>query len=109
MNKLKELRLLKKLSQAQVASHLGITSQAYGNYEGSRREPDNATACKLADLFDVSLDYLLGRTDIRTIAIPDNLNDVQIAFAGGLDGLTQEDLDDVSEYIKFIKSRKNKD
>lgn len=62
--RLKKLRLNKKLTQQDVANLLGITRQAYGYYESetSKREPDLASVKKLAELFDVTTDYLLGRT-----------------------------------------------
>lgn len=40
--------------------------------------------------------------------LPDALNNVQLAFFEGIKDLTQEDLEDISNYIEFIKSRKNK-
>lgn len=61
MLKLKELRTEKKLKQLEVANFLGITSQAYGNYESGKRQPDPENLLKLADYFNVSVDYLLGR------------------------------------------------
>lgn len=59
--RLKELRANKKLSQTQIAMRLHISRAAYSNYETGIRFPDARTLCKLADLFDVSVDYLLGR------------------------------------------------
>ena len=56
---LKELRKEKKVSQCDVATALGVTRSAYGNYELGVREPDYATLIKLADYFGVSTDYLL--------------------------------------------------
>ena len=66
-----EMRHRKGLSQAQVAQHLNITYQAYSLYETNKRQMNYATLCLLADLFEVSTDYLLGRED----AIPSFLND----------------------------------
>ncbi len=57
------LRQQKKKTQAEMANLLGITRQAYGYYEKGEREPDTESLNKLADFFDVSVDYLLGRTD----------------------------------------------
>ena len=63
MEKLKSLRKAQKLTQEDVGKHLGITGQSYSNYENNNREPDFATISKLADYFNVSVDYLLDRTD----------------------------------------------
>ncbi|WP_258959121.1 helix-turn-helix domain-containing protein [Paenibacillus tyrfis] len=61
--RLRELRGKKKWTQKEVAEKLGITESGYGYYEQGRREPSNETLNKLAELFSVSTDYLLGRTD----------------------------------------------
>ena len=60
---LKKLRVEKGWSQQYVASQLKITQQAYANYESGKREPDNNTLVKLGEIFDVSVDYLLGRPE----------------------------------------------
>lgn len=62
--RLKEARKNKGLKQREVASYLGIRDRSYQNYEGGDREPEYKTLIALADLFDVTTDYLLGRTDI---------------------------------------------
>lgn len=58
-----ELRKKKKLTQSDVAKRLGIPRGTYSNYELGNREPDFSTAEKLADIFEVSIDYLLGRSE----------------------------------------------
>ncbi len=63
--RLKELRKKKGLTQGQVAIYCDITEKAYQNYELMTREPKLSILIKIADLFDVSLDYLVGRTDIN--------------------------------------------
>lgn len=52
--------------QKDVAEKLGISESAYGYYEQGRREPSNDTLRQLADIFNVNIDYLLGRTDDPT-------------------------------------------
>lgn len=56
---LKQLREEKRLSQKDIADYLGITRQAVASYELAKREPDYEVLKKLADYFDVSIDYLL--------------------------------------------------
>lgn len=58
--RLKKLRKAKGLSQTQLANELGMIQQTYSNYENEKREPNIATLIKLADYFDVSVDYLIG-------------------------------------------------
>lgn len=62
-DRLQESRKRKKLTQKEVAAHLGIAVRSYQNYEGGQRQPDFETLAALADYFEVTTDYLLGRTD----------------------------------------------
>jgi len=65
MNRLKQLRLEKKLLQSDIAKIINKTDRAVGQYEREERDPGSKTWATLADYFDVSLDYLLGKTDIK--------------------------------------------
>ena len=58
-----ELRKLNNLTQKQVANQLGISQPSYIRYENGKAEPSLENLIKLADLFDVSIDYLCGRKD----------------------------------------------
>ena len=58
-----ELRKQSTLTQQQVAKKLGITQPSYIRYEIGNSEPTLENLVKLADLFDVSVDYLLGRSN----------------------------------------------
>lgn len=62
-DRLKECRKAKGLTQMQVATYCDITEKAYQNYELMTREPRIEILVRIADLFEVSLDYLTGRTD----------------------------------------------
>ena len=61
--RLKELRKQRKVSQLKMALDLNMNQNTISRYENMEREADYATLISLADYFDVSLDYLLGRTD----------------------------------------------
>ena len=62
-DRLKECRKEKGLTQNQVAIYADITEKTYQNYELATREPKLNILIKIADVFDVSLDYLTGRSD----------------------------------------------
>ncbi len=63
-NRIKELRHSKNLSQLDLARILGVSTSTIGMYEQGRREPNNKMLLKLAQALDVSVDYLIGATDI---------------------------------------------
>ena len=65
--RLKQCRKEKGLTQWEVAVYCDISEKAYQNYELMTREPKLEILAKVADLFDVSLDYLVGRTDIKPV------------------------------------------
>lgn len=58
---LKILRNSKKLTQSDMGKILNITAPTYNGYETEKYEPNIETLCKLADFYNVTLDYLVGR------------------------------------------------
>ena len=63
--RMKELRTERNLSQDSVSKELNIGIATYCRYEQSKREPTASVLERMADYYDVSVDYLLGRSDIR--------------------------------------------
>ena len=61
--RLKKLRKDRKISQLKLAIDLNMNQNTISRYENMEREADYETLVKFADYFQVSLDYLLGRTD----------------------------------------------
>lgn len=61
--RLKELRRRRHISQLKLGLDLNINQNTISRYETGEREADYKTLIKIADYFDVSLDYLLGRSD----------------------------------------------
>ena len=61
--RLKKLRKERNISQLRLAIDLNMNQNTISRYENREREADYETLIKFADYFDVSLDYLLGRTD----------------------------------------------
>ena len=58
-----EQRKLNKVTQRQMAEFLQIAQPSYIRYENGTSEPSLESLVKIADYFDVSVDYLLGRTE----------------------------------------------
>lgn len=62
--RLRDLRLNQGLSQKVIADYLGCSTVVYSRYETGSREPSMDTLTRLADYFNVSIDYLTGKSDI---------------------------------------------
>ena len=63
MNKLKDLRLQKGVTQFELAAYLYIKQNTYSQYENERRQLPVDIMIKLSRYYEVSIDYLLGLTD----------------------------------------------
>lgn len=63
--RLKGLREEKGLSQKELTDRLLLNRSTYARYETSSTQPDYSTLFKLADFYGVSVDYILGRTNVR--------------------------------------------
>ena len=105
--RLKELRTKAGVSQEKLGKIVNVSQQAVGKWEKAIAEPDSETLKKLASYFDVSVDYLLGNSDIPNpeLRIPDEYKDLPIAFYEGAKDLTQEDIDAVIKFMEFLKAQ----
>lgn len=62
-NRLKDLRTTKGLTQKQLAAQLDVSGNTVYAWENDLQEPSMQSLLKLSEIFDVSLDYLFGKTD----------------------------------------------
>lgn len=91
--RLKQLREEKGYSQEYIAEYLGVKQQTYSRYENNVTEPDINTIIKLAALFNVSSDYLLGLSGFRK---------------GNLDQLPNEIKNEVKNFIEYLVGKSKK-
>lgn len=61
MNRIRELRKKHKISMKALGQYVGVAESTISLYETEKRQPDNSVLIKIAELFNVSVDYLLGR------------------------------------------------
>ena len=66
--KLKALREEKKISQSELANTFNLSQSTIAYYEANKKQPNFKTIIQLADYFNVTIDYLLDRTDIKTLS-----------------------------------------
>lgn len=92
-NQLLNLRTNKGSTQKQVADYIGCSYQCYQKYENGTREADYNALSKLAEFFNTSVDYLLGRTELN--APPLQWTDEEKAAGVGAHGtnLSKEEWD----------------
>lgn len=90
-------------SKTYVANHIGLNSmQTYANWEYGRSEPDQESTKRLANLFDVSIDYLLGNNQTPKWATSKDVLDLKDFLDGNVgmaydgEGLTKEELERVN-------------
>nr|PZN02741.1 MAG: XRE family transcriptional regulator [Bacillota bacterium] len=69
--RIKSLREERKITQQELARYLGVSQKTISNYENGERSPDPDTLRKIADYFDVTVDYLLGRSNHRQLTRKD--------------------------------------
>ncbi|MCT3586966.1 XRE family transcriptional regulator [Levilactobacillus brevis] len=76
-SRIRELRKDKKLTQEQLGKVLNVSKASISGYENETREPDSKSLVKIAEYFDVSLDYLLGKNQTPKWANKKDTNDLE--------------------------------
>lgn len=89
-DKLKALRIEKKMTQKQVADRIGLAISAVSSYESGSRYPSYDVLLKLARIFHVSTDYLLGVTETRNIDVT---------------GLTDHEINTISQFVDMLRNK----
>lgn len=106
MENLKKLRNNHNLTQQDLSLQLNISQQVYSRYEKGSREPDFETLIKIADYFNVSLDYLLGRIDENKPSAEPPLSDEEKALLLLFSQIPKDKQQLVLEMIKVALSGK---
>ncbi len=104
MNRLKQLRLERGLLQSDIAKVIKKSERIVGFYETGERDMNTETLSTLADFFNVSIDYLLGKNDIRNIE-----DEFKTIYSKEIEGLTEEEIKEALEFYKMIKNRRKKE
>lgn len=101
IERLKKLRKEGKLTQKDIATFLNISQPAYQQFESGKKKMNLETLEKLADYFNVSTDYLLGKTDFPDIDLEvdiDNAIDNSVAYDGT--PITDNDREIIKDFLK---------
>lgn len=101
--RLKTLRKQVKLTQTQIAEKLDISQQAYASWERGVKKPTQENLVKIAQVLDVTVDYLVGNSD----STEDELDNIELLFRMNSKGLTDEEKEIFKkELIEFMEERK---
>lgn len=100
VERLRALRERKGLTQGQAAKKMGIVRTTYSNYEAGNREPDHETLAKMADFFEVTVDYLLGKTNFPSDKVRNDLMDAY-------DRLPEAEKRIIQDMIKALEKQRN--
>ena len=105
MNRIKELRKSRGLSQAQLAAELKVHQTAVSQWETERTDPDMESARMLSDFFGVTIDYLLGHAVVQ-----EELDDVYLNLArSARDRELKLDPSDIEFILDFAQKLKDRD
>lgn len=119
-DRIKNLRDSEDIQQIDFAKKIGVSNVVLSRYESGERRPDYDTLLKISDYFDVTTDYLLGKTDSpKTISVNSDkaffmnkiateFPDIDLMFKD-MESMTGEEMQEVYDYIKFKKSLKKED
>lgn len=103
--RLKNLRKQAHLTQVDVAEKLGISQPAYASWERGIKKPTQENLIKIAHIFNVSIDYLVGKSDVELEDV--ELDNVELLFRMNSQGLTEEEKKIFKkELIEFMEKRK---
>ena len=112
--RLKSLRMEKNMRQEDLAEMLKVHRATVGKYETEERFPDKATLLLLSGFFNVSLDYLLGKSDIRNPYVQESLdskvNEPDTGYPSyGIDltGLPPEAIRQIEDYVRYVRQKFN--
>ena len=99
--RLKELRKSKKMRQEDIAVQLGISRGQYASVERGKYDLTQKNMLMLASIYDVTLDYMMGRTDVRE-KMPIKLSAVEVELIKTLHEINQEKL--TCSILEFLKN-----
>lgn len=103
--RLKNLRKQAHLTQVDVAEKLGISQPAYASWERGLKKPTQENLVKIAQILNVSIDYLVGNSDEKLKE--DELDNVELLFRMNSNGLTEEEKAIFKkELVEFMEKRK---
>lgn len=97
----------KNITQRELADKINVTEVTISRYLSGERSPRIEIVNKIAEYFDVSIDYLLGRVDTKTSNSTSNENGLVIGLSRENKGiLTDEDKEEITRFAEYVANRR---
>ena len=112
MNRIKFLREELNMTQQELANKLDGAKSTVAMYENETRKPSMEVLLRLSEIFNCSIDYLLGKTDIRNLGrqIDDVLNEAMIGMSKeDYETLTETQKKQIRDFALFVKNQNEGD
>lgn len=106
MNRIKQLREEKRMTQIRLSIELEVTQETISAYESGRHYPSIPVLIKMSELFGVSCDYILGVYDIKTI-MKGVKSDSDVEIVSEYNSLSPMEQNMVKAYIQALKDKRN--
>ena len=106
MEKLKELREAKNMTQSQLGEYIGAKKSAISLWEAGERQPDQETLMRLASYFSVSVDYLLGHESPDQIEKAPTQDDARAEAKMLLENMTDDEYERALAMLKLLNGGK---
>lgn len=102
-NRIKKLREELDLKQDELAKKLGVSPSAVGMYERDLREANDDIKLRMCNLFNCSMDYLTGKSDLRNYDKDEQ--EFRFAYHKEMEGLSEQEIADALKFYKEMKKR----
>ena len=105
-NRIKECRKAAGMSQKYVSMTLGLAGPSISNWESGKTKPTNENLVRLASLFGVTVDYLLGIDSTKPQEKAPTPDDARAEAKMLLEGMDEEQYQAALQYLKFLNNQK---
>lgn len=109
MNRIKTLREEFNYTQQDLSNKLNCSKSVIGLYENETRKPSMEVLIKLSEIFNCSIDYILGKSDVRNPEKSIDIDDIDVAFANGIKGLNETNKMIIKNTLEALLAKQEKD
>lgn len=108
MNRIKELRESKGMTQIRLSIELSVTQETVSAYENGKHFPSIQSLMKMSEIFNASCDYILGLSDVKSVYQGGSLNSEELALVSDFRSLSPSERSLVKAYMQGVTDKKQK-